>query len=106
MKKLLVENGLMERQPKFHQVKGWWWGLWIASGVIERISSYTNESADLGVTMMLGIISLGLSIGAGILAIQMIKNYSQMEVLLGKVELKDQVSVPHITNDDLLDSGI
>lgn len=105
--KLLVENGLMEKQPKFHQIKGWWWGLWIASGVFERISSYIEEGpAEYTISMSFGLISLVMSIGAGILAIQMIKNYTQMEELLKKIDLDDQVSVPLMTNDDLLDSGI
>jgi hypothetical protein len=104
--RILVEKGLMDRQPKFHQVKGWWWGLWIASQVFERVSNNVDEGPDFGIAVIVGIISLGLSIGAGMLAIQMIRNYSQMEELLKTIDLDGNIGAPQITNDDLLDSGI
>ena len=64
------------------------------------------EGPDFGIAVIVGIISLGLSIGAGMLAIQMIRNYSQMEELLKTIDLDGNIGAPQITNDDLLDSGI
>ncbi|PHR31283.1 MAG: hypothetical protein COA38_08210 [Fluviicola sp.] len=105
--KLLVEKGLMEKQPKYHQVKGWWWGLWIASIVLNQVSRNTEDVSIVMFSIVLGILILLATIGAGLLAIQMIKNYSKMEELLKKIPLEEGgIATSIITNDDLLDSGI
>lgn len=104
---LLMKHDLMERKPNFHAVKNWWWGLWIAAGVFSRVSSRLGDTIDqLMIGAVLGVIGGVIAIGAGLLAIQMIKNYSQMEELLKQVPSEGGGPTMQITNDDLLDSGI
>lgn len=105
---LLVEHNLMEPKPNFHSVKNWWWGIWIAAGVLNRISSRLDDSLELlFIGSIIGIVGSILAIGAGLLAIRMIKNYSQMEKLLKEIpQGEGGTPTMHITNDDLLDSGI
>lgn len=104
---VLVENNLMERKPGLHKIAGWWWGLWIAQNILGNISSRmdtTLEIATLG--SILDIIGSFMTLGAGYLAIQMIKNYMPMEELLKRVQDSNGSTTISITNDDLLDSGI
>lgn len=105
---ILVEHNLMEGKPKFHLVKNWWWGLWIAAGILNRVSSRMDDNFDLLlIGSIIGIIGSILAIGAGLLAIQMIKNYSKMEGLLKQIPQTDGATpTMQITNDDLLDTGI
>ena len=105
---LLVEHDLMDRQPKYHQTKRWWWGLWISAGIIQRIGAKMDGDVDIAIAgSVLGIIASVLLIGAGLLAIQTIKNYSKMEELLKQIPQTDGATLTmQITNDDLLDSGI
>ncbi|MCJ8290141.1 MAG: DUF4328 domain-containing protein [Crocinitomicaceae bacterium] len=105
---LLVKHNLMEGKPNFHLIKNWWWGLWIAAGILNRISSRMDDDIDLLLTgSIIGVIGSILAIGAGLLAIQTIKNYSKMEELLKQIPQTDGATpTMQITNDDLLDSGI
>ncbi len=104
---LLVESNLMTKEPKFHAVKGWWWGLWIFSAVISQIGARMQDTINMD-TLIIGvfmsILALVISIVCAYMAIKMIKNYSQMEELLKQVDTGNATF--QIKNDDLLDSGI
>lgn len=105
---ILMKHNLIESKPNFHLVKNWWWGLWIAAGVFSRVASRMDDIESVVVLgTILAIIGAFLSILAAIVAVKMIRNYSQMEPLLMQVP-KDgsRATEMLITDDDLLDSGI
>lgn len=103
---LLVENNMMDRKPGLHKIAGWWWGLWVTHNVLGNISSRMDTNIDIATAgAVLDIIGSFITLGSAYLAIQMIKNYAPMEELLKKIPGKTSGPI-HITNDDLLDSGI
>lgn len=102
---ILVENELTERKPMRHAIKGWWWALWIISGVFDRVgSSLTDGNSMFGGTVT-SIIGSILSIVGAYLAIKMIQNYHEMEVLLPKLK---NIRSSEVLDDqsDLLDAGM
>lgn len=105
--KLLVENKLMDPKPRLHSIAGWWWGLWVTQNILGNISTRLEETIEfIIIGNFISIIGSLITIGAGYLAIQMIKNYSQMEDLLRQIPSENRGFEMPITNDDLLDSGI
>ncbi len=104
---LLVENNLMDRKPGLLKIAGWWWGLWVTHNVLDNIATRMDGDVDIAtIGTILGIIGSFATFGAGYLAIQMIKNYSPMEELLKQIPMAEGGATMHITDDDLLDSGI
>ena len=106
---LLISKGLMERKKQYHQVKGWWWAIWISSGVIAGITRNLEDQMgfDMPLLVVFSVLRILSTIASGILAIRMIDNYSKMEVLLKQIPVEDgERPQILITNDDLLDSGI
>lgn len=103
---LLVKNNLMEPNPEQHKAKGWWWGLWIASSISTNISSrserYLLPDGLLILAIVLTVLSLVLTVGAGYFCLKTIDNYSKMEKLLP--ELTGKVSSVSSDNQDLLDT--
>ena len=65
---------------------GWWWALWIISGVIEKIGYFQLKDADtvseLIVVTNLNIITLFWSIFLCLITIKIITDYSKIEPLL------------------------
>lgn len=105
---LLVQHNLADRKPGLLKIAGWWWGLWVAQSVLGNVSGRMMDG-DIDVAAAGAVIAVLASIfkiGAGYLAIQMIKNFMPMEELLKQVPNDEGGTTVHITNDDLLDSGI
>ncbi|PWL24744.1 MAG: hypothetical protein DCO96_13165 [Fluviicola sp. XM-24bin1] len=98
---LLQNANLKTPIKRIHVICGWWWGLWIAS----RISGYggrLSENPELLTTgMIMDMVNSVLTIGAGVLAVYVIKNYHEMEVELKNLEDVSQVNPDH---PELLDS--
>ncbi len=103
----LVSEDAMDLTPKYDLVKGTWWGLWIISAIIIRVSHYhlSNfpDSYLLHSTHIIGFLLAGV---CALFAVKMIKNYLEMERLLN--QLRNGVSSDTIpmANNDLLDTGI
>lgn len=98
--KLLTDNDLIESKPKQHSIRGWWWGLWITGNIIGNIDGDSTIEM-IRLSTLASIISSVLTIAAGILAIQLIKNYHEMEVKLKNLE---DVSQSNPANEELLDT--
>jgi hypothetical protein len=95
---ILVNNNLAEANPARHQIKNWWWGLWIASILLGRVEAYGENTS-----MSMALLTTAISVASAVLAILMIKSYHEMEILLPKISA---VTSDAITDDDLLDSGL
>lgn len=38
----MLSSELIDRNPKRHSVKAWWWGLWIAGSIIGNFDTETS----------------------------------------------------------------
>lgn len=94
---LLLKEGLHEGKSNFHIV-GWWWGLWIASSIIDNVDVRFGVSEN--VEVYIGIFSNLMGIAAGYFALKFIDNYNEMERKLPQVD-EPGVSISDAT--DLLD---
>lgn len=103
----LVSEDVMDLKPNYDVVKGSWWGLWIISAIIIRVSHYHlgnfPNSYLLHSTHILGFLLSGV---CAFVAVKMIKNYSEMERLLSQLKTGNVSNPSRMTNNDLLDSGI
>ncbi|MDX2361187.1 MAG: DUF4328 domain-containing protein [Crocinitomicaceae bacterium] len=101
---MLLDKGLIEPDPKRIQIKNAWWALWIIGSILGNIGSRMDDKM-VNEGAVIAIIASVITIGAGLLAIKMIKNYSQMEELLPQLE--DVSNTPDIVGDsDILDAGM
>lgn len=101
----LVNEERMELRPKYDIVKGWWWALWIMSAVVIRMSAYYIEGNPFSMIGPLAtLVGFVISIICAFFAIKMIRNYREMEVLI--LSSDGSTIDYHLSNDDLLDSGI
>jgi len=94
-KELLKRNGFAESVNYTTSYLGWWWGLWIASGIIGnfilRFSLRSAETIDdyIELTIAQMVISV-LGIPLALITIKIIKDYSGAEPLLH--EIKENLS--------------
>ncbi len=103
----LVSENAMDLRPRYDIVKGVWWGLWIVSGVVTRVSQYhlgNFPDSYVGHTSM--FVGFLLSALCAFFAVKMIKNYSEMEKILTQVQTGENYRELEMKSDDLLDVGI
>jgi hypothetical protein len=103
----LLEKKLIDEKKSRKLIIGWWWGLWIGTGVISRISSSFQNSADdigelIGSTLF-SMFIIVIFIPLSILTVKTIQNYNEMELIL---EQEGADVVHNKSNEDLLDAGI
>lgn len=99
--KYLVDKSLIESSARRHTVKGWWWAFWICSSILSQISTRMEGEFASTTSVVIAMVASVVSIGAAYLAIQMIKDYSEMEKLMA------QVNYPSVEDSsDILDAGI
>lgn len=101
---LLVDANLTTKKPARHSVKGWWWALWIISALLDQIGSKMQDSFDSDIALAgvsITIIGLLMSIVNGLVAIKMIKTYSEMEELIKQLETGNVAF--QLKDGDLLD---
>ena len=103
----LLEKKLIDEKKSRKFIIGWWWGLWIGTGVISRISSSFQNSADdigelIGSTLFSTFIIV-IFIPLSILTVKTIQNYNEMELIL---EQESDEVLHNKSNGDLLDAGI
>ena len=94
-KKLFTKRGLSEKVDYSTDYLGWWWTLWIISGIIGqiifRIALNGDDSADNLLTtttaqMFLGILGIPLAL----ITVKIIKDYSKIEPLLAQIDDEEQ----------------
>ena len=97
MKELYVETknffsrkGLSEKINYTTDYVGWWWTLWIISGIIGnfvfRFSLRYAETIEDYITMTFGQIIVGvLGIPLALITIKVIKDYAKVELLLSEI---------------------
>ncbi len=93
----LRQEGLVSGSSKFHLV-GWWWGLWIASSIIDNVDVRFGISENTEI--YIGIVSNLLGIGAGFFALKFIDNYNDLERKLSQI---DEPGIAISDDADLLD---
>lgn len=103
----LLDKKLIEEKNSRKLIIGWWWGLWIGTGVISRISSSFQSSADdigelIGSTLF-SMFIIVIFIPLSILTVKTIQNYNEMELIL---EQESDEPFHNKSNGDLLDAGI
>jgi hypothetical protein len=103
----LLDKKLIDEKKSRKSIIGWWWGLWIGTGVLSRISSsFLGSADDLGeliASTLFSIFMVVIFIPLSILTVKTIQNYNEMELLLEK-EIDNQGY--NKINGDLLDAGI
>jgi hypothetical protein len=103
----LLDKKLIDEKKSRKSIIGWWWGLWIGTGVLSRISSsFLGSADDLGeliASTLFSIFMVVIFIPLSILTVMTIQNYNEMELLLEK-EIDNQGY--NKINGDLLDAGI
>lgn len=96
-KELLTEKGLIYNTELSTSALGWWWGLWILSGILGQIVFRLSLNAEtLDEIISLTLIGIGaniVGIPLALIAIKVIKDYAKVEPLLSEA-----------TNDSLPDS--
>jgi len=103
----LISEDKMLRNPSYDTVKGIWWALWILSSIFVRTGSYYAGRDILSISANAGaFVGFVLSIGCALVAVQMIKNYGKMEVLMNELHANNQSISTRFRDNDLLDSGI
>ncbi len=88
---LLVKNGLSEKKILSTHHLGWWWALWLITGITAHIilkaSFQEFETLDQIISLTVTqIIDAALNILCALLTITVIRNYSRVEPLLGEIE--------------------
>ncbi len=103
----LLDKEMIDEKKSRKSIIGWWWGLWIGTGVLSRISSsFLGSADDLGeliASTLFSIFMVVIFIPLSILTVKTIQNYNEMELLLEK-EIDNQGY--NKINGDLLDAGI
>ncbi len=103
---LLIKANMIESKPAIHAVKGWWWASWITASVVNRVGTRMEEDIDTAlVGTIISMVGSIITLAAAYLAIKMIKNYHEMELMLPKLENVRSAEVTD-NNSDLLDTGI
>ncbi|NVK64188.1 MAG: DUF4328 domain-containing protein [Flavobacteriales bacterium] len=104
----LVSENIMELRPRYDIVKGVWWGLWIVSGVIIRVSQYhIGNFPDSYVAHSTFLMGFLLSALCALFAVKMIKNYSEMELLWKQSSTGTNLFKSTVfSHDNLLDSNM
>ena len=103
----LLDKEMIDEKKSRKSIIGWWWGLWIGTGVLSRISSsFLGSADDLGeliASTLFSIFMVVIFIPLSFLTVKTIQNYNEMELLLEK-EIDNQGY--NKINGDLLDAGI
>jgi hypothetical protein len=103
----LLDKEMIDEKKSRKSIIGWWWGLWIGTGVLSRLSSsFLGSADDLGELIASTLFSISMVvifIPLSILTVKTIQNYNEMELLLEK-EIDNQGY--NKINGDLLDAGI
>jgi hypothetical protein len=90
-RKLLVSKGLLPDVYYSTESVGWWWGLFLFSGFVGRISdrlsvkAYTVDKLLITATVVEIIVAL-IGIPLALITVKVIRDYSQMELLLLETE--------------------
>jgi hypothetical protein len=94
-KELLTKKGISFNQNFNSRSIGWWWTLWIMSGLIGQfIFRYSTkaESIDELITgTVAGIISNIVAVPLALITIKIIKDYSEVEPLLNKIRQDEEI---------------
>lgn len=90
---LLVKNGLAEKTILSTHHLGWWWALWLITGLTANIilKACFQEFATIDQIISLTvtqIIDAALNILCALLTIIVVRNYSRVESMLGEIEVK------------------
>ena len=90
-KKLLTKKGLSEKVNYTTDYLGWWWTLWIISGIIGQIIfrySIRGDTDTIGslttitfAQMILGVLGIPLAL----ITVKIIRDYSKVEPLLAQI---------------------
>ncbi len=103
----LLGKKLIDEKKSRKLIIGWWWGLWIATGVISRASnSFENSSNSLDELIDSTVFSMFIIlifVPLSILTVKTIQNYNEMELIL---EQESDEALHNKSNGDLLDAGI
>jgi hypothetical protein len=79
---------------------GWWWALWIISGVLGQIvfrfSWHAENLADVTLSTIAGMIGNILGIPLALITIKIIKDYSDVEPLLSEIVDEAEPTVPEV----------
>jgi hypothetical protein len=74
---------------------GWWWGLWIISGifgqVVYRYSRIAISIDELTTSTILAIIDVLLGIVLATITIKIIKDYTKLEPLIFEIKETDTI---------------
>ncbi len=91
--KFLNKHSEQKRAFQFAGFIGWWWALWIISGIfgqfIFRYSRNAESINDFTNITVLSMISSLLAIPLALLTVSVIKNYNKLEQSLSKIEPED-----------------
>ncbi len=92
--KFLNKFSQNKRQFNFSNYIGWWWALWLISGIfgqiIFRYSRNADSINDFTNITILSMISSLLAIPLALLTVNVIKNYNNMEQSLIKIDPEDE----------------
>ena len=86
--RFLFHKHIEVREKLTTSILGWWWTLWIISGILGQIvfrSSYNAKTLEqLTFATMMNMISVLVAIPLCLVTIKMIKNYSSVEAFLNE----------------------
>jgi hypothetical protein len=89
---LLTQRSANYTQKISTSLLGWWWGLWIISGILNQISLRIGLNADTADELInstvLGLIATAAGLPLAFVTVKVIKDYAAVEPLL--FELKDE----------------
>ncbi len=88
-KKLFIKNGLSEKVDYSTSYLGWWWALWIISGVAGQVLfrlALNADTVDSLITTTVGYMISGIfDIPLALITVKIIKDYSKVEPLLAQI---------------------
>lgn len=91
-KKLLIKNGIDYKQSFSTNALGWWWTLWIISGIISqfvyRYSMKAESIDELITSTVASMIGNIIGIPLALITVKVIRDYSNVEPML--LEIKDE----------------
>lgn len=106
-KEVLSLNNIYDAESHEQPVYKTWWALWIISGIITRVGDKMQDSIEFATAgYILTIVGMLISIGAGLMAIKMIKQYSKIEALLPSIGTGNIEVDKGVSDSDLLDDNI
>lgn len=95
----LNNEGIISGKSQFHLV-GWWWGLWVASSILDNVNVRWGVSQSTEITF--SVLSNLMGLAAGFFILKVIDNYSKMEDHLKELDTTGN-PVNISDNPDLLD---